>query len=318
MSLENSLNLPHVVTFSAMRQVAAFAEGELSFIALQGSKSGNPGLPLTHAQKKLEQQKKEQHEEKQKRAAAAKAEREIAGRNTQSRAADTPADNTAAAATDKGKGSKGGKGDKNTQRLSTPTSTWAALCRDWKQGYCSRGISCLFQHDGIPVDAGRCFMCGGKGHSTKECTVPGGAKDPKHDENWAAYRERRDKAKEAGKGQGKDPKGKGKGKGKGKDATAKSAAATGAHSDTFPPGAVGLDSWANVYLRHQDPSEATKKWKDSLRLAWGQCACETCQGPKGIPLCKVEKRPGEDNIDLLPLGWLWTRGCDYGMTGSGW
>ena len=60
MNLENNLNLPHVVTFESMREVAKFAEGELSFLALQGSRSGNPGLPLTESQKKHEAQKKDQ------------------------------------------------------------------------------------------------------------------------------------------------------------------------------------------------------------------------------------------------------------------
>ena len=51
MCLENSLNLPHAITLESMKQVANFAEGELSYMALQGSKSGNPGLPLTDQQK---------------------------------------------------------------------------------------------------------------------------------------------------------------------------------------------------------------------------------------------------------------------------
>ena len=76
------------------------------------------------------------------------------------------------------------------------------------------------------------------------------------------------------------------------------------HTDTFPEGAVGLDSWANVYMIHEEPSDESKKWKGQLNLAWGLCACETSEGTKGIPTCKVEKRQGGENIDLLPLGWL--------------
>ena len=34
-------------------------------------------------------------------------------------------------------------------------------------------------------------------------------------------------------------------------------------------------------------------------------------------MCKVEKTKGEENIDLLPLGWLWSRGCDYDMGEAG-
>eukprot|EP00959_Pyramimonas_sp_CCMP1952_P164873 3446080-Pyramimonas_sp.AAC.1 len=49
----------------------------------------------------------------------------------------------------------------------------------------------------------------------------------------------------------------------------------------------------------------------------GSCKCETSAGPKGIPMCKVESRPHDDNIDLLPLTWLWSRGCKYSMEDSG-
>ena len=51
MCLENYLNRPHLITLEYMRKVASFAEGEVSFLALQGSKSGNPGLPLTDHQR---------------------------------------------------------------------------------------------------------------------------------------------------------------------------------------------------------------------------------------------------------------------------
>eukprot|EP00975_Prorocentrum_lima_P034362 7224888-Prorocentrum_lima.AAC.1 len=39
-------------------------EGELSYLALQGSKSGNPGLPVTDSQKRQEAQRKEQEKER--------------------------------------------------------------------------------------------------------------------------------------------------------------------------------------------------------------------------------------------------------------
>eukprot|EP00959_Pyramimonas_sp_CCMP1952_P386634 8103069-Pyramimonas_sp.AAC.1 len=68
---------------------------------------------------------------------------------------------------------------------------------------------------------------------------------------------------------------------------------------------------------HKVPSSATKEWSDSLKLAWGACPCELGQGPRGIPVCKVERRPGEENIDLLPLGWLWKRGCECEMEAAG-
>ena len=44
--LQSSLNLPQVITHASMKKVAEFAEGELAFMALQSSKTGNPGLPL--------------------------------------------------------------------------------------------------------------------------------------------------------------------------------------------------------------------------------------------------------------------------------
>ena len=174
MCLENSLNLPHVITLESMKQVASFAEGELSFLALQGSKSGNPGLPLTDQQKAQNEQKK--------KAAAAVAAGAFTGKGAG------------------GKTSAKGKGaaePENTGavRLSTPTSTWARPCNFWQKGNCKRGINCHFKHEGIPVSDGRCYICGEKNHSLAQCSAPGGGADPDREKNWAAYRERRDKAK---------------------------------------------------------------------------------------------------------------------------
>ena len=53
-----------------MQEVARFDEGELSYLVTQGTKTGNPGLPLTDNQKRQEATKKEQ-EVKSKKAAAA-------------------------------------------------------------------------------------------------------------------------------------------------------------------------------------------------------------------------------------------------------
>ena len=52
----------------------------------------------------------------------------------------------------------------------------------------------FFKHDGIPTTDGRCYICGVKGHGTNQCSAPGGGADPKRDEHWTAYRQRRDKA----------------------------------------------------------------------------------------------------------------------------
>ena len=65
MILENNLHLPHVITLEAMREVARFAEGELSYLAMQGSKTLNPGLPLTDSQRRQESQKKEDVKKKE-------------------------------------------------------------------------------------------------------------------------------------------------------------------------------------------------------------------------------------------------------------
>ena len=57
-NLQNQWDLPRVITWPAFRAVGQFIEGELGHLALHGSGSGNPGLPLTDAQKKQEAQKK--------------------------------------------------------------------------------------------------------------------------------------------------------------------------------------------------------------------------------------------------------------------
>ena len=75
MTLENSLNLQHVITFDAMRQVASFAEGEFSWLSIQGIKGANTGLLLKETQKK----QAAQEEEEKKRAATARAAAAEAG-----------------------------------------------------------------------------------------------------------------------------------------------------------------------------------------------------------------------------------------------
>ena len=40
-------------------------------------------------------------------------------------------------------------------------------------------------------------------------------------------------------------------------------------------------------------------------------------GPKGNSHLQGGNRPGEDNIDVLPLGWLHQRGCNFLMAGDG-
>ena len=79
--------------------------------------------------------------------------------------------------------------------------------------------------------------------------------------------------------------------------------------EAFPPGAAGLDSWANVWLKHvEDP---TFNWTESLTLADGSnSTCHTAVGPKGIPQALVKKTTEGSNIDLVPMYWMMERWCD--------
>ena len=90
-----------------------------------------------------------------------------------------------------------------------------------------------------------------------------------------------------------------------------------AANDQLPDGAVGLDSWAYVYLIHRDLDTSDKVGTDTLVLASGSCPCYNYIGHKGIPTCRVGRQPEGDNIDLLPLGWLCSRGCDHECTSTG-
>ena len=63
-------------------------------------------------------------------------------------------------------------------------SSWAKdVCTFWLKGHCKKGISCTFRHDGIPITEGRCYICGQPGHSTAQCTAPGGGQDPDKDKH---------------------------------------------------------------------------------------------------------------------------------------
>ena len=74
----------------------------------------------------------------------------------------------------------------------------------------------------------RCFIYSSSQHVSGDCPCSGGGKDPKKDEHWQEYRERRKQAEEAGKvGKGSKGKGKGKGNSKGKDSKTKPDTAKG-------------------------------------------------------------------------------------------
>ena len=153
------------------------------------------------------------------------------------------------------------------------------MCKNWQNGECKRGVSCHFQHDGFPVEQKRCFICKSSEHGSKECKCPGGGADPQKDKQWEEYRARKLKAGDnpfdkhphgdTGKGQKGKGNGKSNGKSKGnrngkdkgqkeKEANAKAcvdperAAAAGGSHGSFPRNCVALDSWANVWLKHQE------------------------------------------------------------------
>ena len=132
---------------------------------------------------------------------------------------------------------------------------------------------------------------------------------------WKAYRERKEKALAAeGKGgKGKDTKGEGKG-GKGKDSKGKGkgnkgkkgvddkkayatiAASASTAKAAFPEGAAGLDSWANVWLKHVEETDSGD-WVELLTLADGtSSACKTTVGDKGVLEALVKKKEETKSI----------------------
>ena len=298
MNLENELGLPYVITFDKLYKVAEFVDGEIAFMITQGGRGNNPGLPLTDNQKRQELQVKETEK---KRAASAKAATDTATKQAAADAAKIVASYEPQAAA----GFTPFKKD-----TSTTHAPWANTCNDWVKGKCVRGISCNFKHEGIKFTEGRCFICGAPDHTARDCESPGGQKDPKKDENWAAYKKMKEEKMPAQKGKGKGKGGDSKGKGKGKPHVKAARASAVTVDESFPKGGLGLDSWANVMLKHVDPSEV-EQWNSKLKLAHGECECELSTGEKGIPTSKVAFKEGGENIDLLLLGWLWSRGCDY-------
>ena len=302
--MKNRLGLPHLITTEALGEVFAFADAELSALVLVGGSSLNPGLPLTDNQRARQVQQKDGDKKKAAKAVAA------ATASWAPSAAATPQPVAA--------------------RLSSSLSSWAQPCNAWQKGECKRGVSCHFQHAGFPTEEKNCFICKSSEHGSKECKCPGGGADPEKDKHWEEYRARRTQAEGAGKvGKGAKggAKGKsgggggGKGKGKGKPSGSKGqgkasagacidlrAAAAAGDERQFPRDCVALDSWANVWLKHQkDKPEAY--YQDVLHLAHGECFCHKETSAKGIPTVYVPWSTSSDNIDLFPEGFLWERGC---------
>ena len=82
------------------------------------------------------------------------------------------------------------------------------------------------------------------------------------------------------------------------------------HSTAFPKGATGLDSWANVHLRHVVVQDGGPHLSETIVLANGSRApCRLFAGPKGTPAAEIHKTAGE-NIDLFPMAWLVERLCE--------
>ena len=321
--LKNRLGLPHVITPEAFKEVSQFADMELGALILLGGTSLNPGLPLTDNQRARQQQLRDND----KKAAAARAA-------AASSRVGQPSDGTAAAA-DPWSRYAPPPPMPVAARLSSSTGMWASPCKFWKAGECTRGISCTFAHEGVPLEDKRCFICKSKDHTSPECTCPGGGKDPEKDKHWNEYRARREQAGEsgkAGKGKGKGKKGdaqrheKGGGKGKGKKGDAQKgdpwrawtgtracldlarAAAASDESSSLPRNCVALDSWANVWLKHR--RNMPEAWfQDTLQLDHGECHCHRDVSDKGVPIVWVPFDPSKQNIDLFPEGFLWERGC---------
>ena len=319
-ALNNQLGLPHRVTFNSLTVVAAFAEAELGALALAGNSSLNPGLPLTDNQKHRQSQMKDSEK---KRAAAVKLEQQqrqqLQDQQKQLQKQLQQQSDQAAAAT----------APPRDFKKSATTAMWANPCNNWtNNGTCHRGIACLFRHEGFPTTEKRCITCGKKDHLNKDCTAPGGVKDPKREESWKEYRERKEKhapAKGAGKGKPNPNKDKGepspkpKPKAKGKSTARAVRDLEGGDGELrvsasrtnsfFPTDSIGLDSWANVHMIHKKPHKGTK-FNDKLTLAHGTCACHRDVGPKGVPRVTVPRDPNGENIDLFPEGFLWERGCE--------
>ena len=74
-------------------------------------------------------------------------------------------------------------------------------------------------------------------------------------------------------------------------------------TNAFPPGACGLDSWANTFLRHVDADMSTGRWSEGVKLADGsEATCRTIVGTNGCPMAEALARPSQGNIDLPRWG----------------
>eukprot|EP00959_Pyramimonas_sp_CCMP1952_P066716 1392763-Pyramimonas_sp.AAC.1 len=77
--------------------------------------------------------------------------------------------------------------------MSSTINGWRPHCREWKAGWCHRGVHCNFKHEGFDKSKNpdKCVYCGkNNDHKQTECKVAGAPKDPKKTENWKAYRDK--------------------------------------------------------------------------------------------------------------------------------
>ena len=203
--LRNDHSLPYHVGPTTIHEVGIWADAELAALALHGGTGLNTGLPLTDHQQARHQQLKESDKRRANAAkvtldtAAAKSVADAVAKQAKAPPAQTPK----AAAVDYSK----------HVNYTATTSVWAQPCKDWTStGVCTRGVSCLYAHAGIPTTESRCVTCGRKNHLSKECTAPGGGADPNKLTVWDAYKKRKEllypafrdakaKAKADGKGE---------------------------------------------------------------------------------------------------------------------
>ena len=300
----------HIQTHATLKSMNEFAMGELNAMVIAGVSSQNPSLP-----------RKQQGD-----------------RDAQARAtihADEQSLSPMAAAVN----NQMAKG----LRTSHTTAPWAEPCRNWDTpAGCRRGISCAYQHRGFEMFTAdgtmvtRCLNCGSLSHVVKESRAPGGGQDPDKGKALEEYRARRSqhapasmKGQKGGKSYGKASgsgksqayieqsgtsnqavfTGKGKkDKGKERYAHAITSFAASHGSSSFPKGAAGLDSWANVYLKYVNFDKLDDKALaelEVLKLADGSTTkCATGVGEKGIPTAYLPRSSSVEQIDLLPVSWL--------------
>ena len=113
--VEETWGYPHTLTHGGLRAINQFAEAELGAMILRGGDTADACCFLTEARRS-----------------------EINSAGTGEKDAAFPSQTASASAI------------LDDQRRSSSTSTWAVSCSFWaNKGFCTRGISCWFQHTGF-------------------------------------------------------------------------------------------------------------------------------------------------------------------------